>query len=424
MTSAGIKFEWTFSHRQLPASDEPQMLYLLLEAIPQGEATVTSTLPLNLCLVIDRSSSMRGDRLLQVKQAAQRIVDQLSSRDYFSLVTFNDHADVVIPSQRVTNKGELKQQITSIEAAGGTEMANGLALALQENQRAMLGRCISRIVLLTDGRTYGDESRCVQIARRAQDRQIGLTALGIGHEWNEDLLETMASNENSRTQFITSAQEINKVFTEEVQRMHSIFAQGVQLHALMRKGGMLRSLDRVQPFIASTQILEEDDNHWTGKLGDWPSNDIQMFLMELVVPPLPPGEHPLIQLMLQYDLPNTNTQPQPLQSKLYISVLPPDQIESSQVNGVVKHWLERLVAYRLQARAWQDAEQGDIKSATSRLEMASIRLEESGQQDLARTVQREATQLLRSGQTSTMGRKQIKYGTRGLMDGDGEHPSR
>jgi hypothetical protein len=192
----------------------------------------------------------------------------------------------------------------------------------------------------------------------------------------------------------------------------------------MRKGGILRSLDRVQPFIASTQIIEEEDNHWIGKLGDWPSNDIQMFLLELVVPPLPVGEHPLIQLVLQYDLPNTNTQPQPLQSKLYIPVLPPEQIEISQVNSVVKHWLERLVAYRLQARAWQDAEKGDIKSATSRLEMASIRLEESGQQDLAQTVQREATQLLRSGQTSTVGRKQIKYGTRGLMDGDGEHPSR
>jgi hypothetical protein len=51
--------------------------------------------------------------------------------------------------------------------------------------------------------------------------------------------------------------------------------------------------------------------------------------------------------------------------------------------------------------------------------MAGTRLFEAGEVDLARTVQEEATRLLRSGQTSAEGRKRIKYGTRGLM-GRGE----
>ena len=74
-----------------------------------------------------------------------------------------------------------------IEAAGGTEMARGMALALQEVQRPMLVRGISRILLLTDGRTYGDESACVEIARRAQvvaEREaIHRTLRGCG--WNK-----------------------------------------------------------------------------------------------------------------------------------------------------------------------------------------------------------------------------------------------
>jgi secreted protein with Ig-like and vWFA domain len=149
----GIHLQRTLSRAVLGESAEQQLLYILLEATPEGAATQLPKLPLNLCLVIDRSSSMRGDRLNQVKEAAGKILDQLGQDDHFSLVVFNDRADVIVPAQRVTNKGELRQAIGRVEAAGGTEMATGMALALQEIQRPMLSRSVSRMLLLTDGRT-------------------------------------------------------------------------------------------------------------------------------------------------------------------------------------------------------------------------------------------------------------------------------
>jgi len=164
----GIRLQRTLSRAILAESDEPQLLYVLLEATPEGLPAQLPKLPLNLCLVLDRSSSMRGDRLNQVKEAAGRIIDQLGPDDYFSLVVFNDRADVVVTAQRVNNKAELKRAVGSIEAAGGTEMATGMALAVQEIQRPLISRGISRLLLLTDGRTYGDESQCVEIARRAR----------------------------------------------------------------------------------------------------------------------------------------------------------------------------------------------------------------------------------------------------------------
>lgn len=418
--ATSLRLHWLFSRQELPASSEQQLLYVLLEARPEtGTIVDTPKLPLNLCLVVDRSSSMRGDRLAQVKQAAEAIVDELGNKDYFSLITFNDRADVVIQAQRVTNREDLKRRIASIEAAGGTEMATGLALAVQQYQRILVKNGISRIMLLTDGRTYGDESRCVQIVRRAQERQIGLTALGIGDEWNEDLLETMAARENSRTQYIRSAREITQVFSEELQRMHSIFAQNVQIDVKVRQGGVLRAVDRVQPFIATVQVAEEQDGHWQGSLGDWPSNDKQLFLLEVVVPPLCVGEQPLLQIGLSYDLPDSSKGRQQCQATVKIQVCPEDQVNVYEIEPTVKRWLERLVAYRLQSQAWNDAEAGNLEQATSRLKMAGTRLFESGETELARTVQDEATRLIRSGQTSAEGRKRIKYGTRGLMSNDG-----
>jgi len=412
--SPGIRLQRTLSRAVLAESDEPQLLYMLLEAAPEGLPTQLPKLPLNICLVIDRSSSMRGDRLNQVKDAAGRIVDQLSPDDYFALVGFNDRADVVVSAQRVTSKADLKRAIGSVEAAGGTEMATGLGLALQEVQRPMLTRGINRLLLLTDGRTYGDESQCVEIVRRAQGRGIGLTALGVGNEWNEDLLETMTARENSRAQYISSAQEITTVFAEEIKRLHSIFAQNVRLQVASRPGGLVRALDRVRPFIASVPIAEEADLRWAAGLGDWPGSDTQAFLLEVVVPPLTAGEFPLLKLALSYDLPGAHLHNQTSEEIVRISVQPAAQV-AHEVDATVKYWLERLVACRLQANAWQNVEAGQLEAATRALQMAGTRLFEAGEIALAQTVQEEATRLLRSGNASEEGRKRIKFGTRGLM---------
>lgn len=412
--SPGIQIQRMLSRAELAASDEQQLLYVLIEATPEGLATQLPKLPLNVCLVIDRSSSMRGERLNQVKDAANKIVDQLGSADYFSLVVFNDRADVVVPAQRSLNKSDIKRAIGEIEASGGTEMANGMALALQEVQRPMLRQGISRLIVLTDGRTYGDESRCVEIARRGQERGIGITALGVGDEWNEDLLETIAAHENSHAQYIASAHEIASVFAEEIKRLHTVFAQRVQLQVAARPGGILRSMDRVRPFIGRVPIVEENDLHWVGNLGDWAGHETQSFLLEVVVPPLAVGDHPLLKLALRYDLPGANLTNQVKEEIVRVKVLPAEQI-SHQLDSMVKYWLERLVAYRLQSSAWQKVEAGDIEDATRRLQMAGTRLFDAGEVELARTVQEEATRLLRSGSTSSEGRKRIKFGTRGLM---------
>jgi Ca-activated chloride channel homolog len=415
--SPGIRLQRTLSRAVLGESSEPQLLYVLLEAAAEGLAAQLPKLPLNMCLVIDRSSSMRGERLNQVKEAAGKIIDQLSQDDYFSLVVFNDRADVVVPAQRVADKNDLKRGVGTVEAAGGTEMANGMALALQEIQKPMLARGISRLLLLTDGRTYGDESRCVEVARRAQGRGIGLTALGIGTEWNEDLLETMTARENSRAQYIASAQEITAVFAEEMKRLHSIFAQQVRIQLAARPGGLVRAFDRVRPFIAPVQIAEETDLHWAGALGDWPGTDVQAFLIEIVVPPLGVGDHPLLKISLRYDLPSANLRDQVAEEIVRVQVQPADQV-TYQIDTTVKYWLERLVAYRLQSSAWQDIEAGRLDEATRRLQMAGTRLFDAGEVALAQTVQEEATRLLRSGSTSDEGRKRIKFGTRGLMGRD------
>jgi hypothetical protein len=161
-------------------------------------------------------------------------------------------------------------------------------------------------------------------------------------------------------------------------------------------------------------VTEEADLNWSCALGDWPNNDTQAFLLEVVAPPLQSGDHPLLKLDLRYDLPGSGLRDQVIEEIIRISVRPADQV-AYDVDTTVKHWLERLVAYRLQSSAWQALEAGRLEDATRRLQMAGTRLFEAGEVELARTVQEEATRLLRSGSASEEGRKRIRFGTRGLL---------
>jgi uncharacterized protein YegL len=412
--SPSIQLQAFLSRNTIPQSDESQLVYVMLVATPLGTPVTFSRMPLNICLLLDRSSSMRGDRLFQVKEAARCIVDRLDKNDFFSVITFNDHAQVVIPAQMVRDPVNLKHLINGIEVAGGTEMAQGLEHAAQQVQHSLTLHGINHVILLTDGRTYGDENRCLHIARKMQEQGIGLTALGIGNEWNEDLLELMAASENSTTRYITNAQDITTVFAEEIRRMSSIFAQKVQVLITGHSNSIVRSLDRIQPFIGPISIKGERNVHWIGNVGDWTGTEAQAFLVELVVPPLDIGEHPLLHTTLRYHLYGDHEQEHQSEISLKLAVRSPKQVRH-EVDITIRNWLERLTAYRLQARAWKNVETGLIEDAAQQLTMAGTRLFEAGDRDLAHTIQEEASRLLKAGQASAEGRKRIKYGTRGLI---------
>ena len=56
------------------------------------------TVPLNLCLVVDRSTSMRGDRMDRVQKALLLLLEQVADSDTLALVSFSDRAEVLLPA--------------------------------------------------------------------------------------------------------------------------------------------------------------------------------------------------------------------------------------------------------------------------------------------------------------------------------------
>ena len=89
-----------------------------------------------------------------------------------------------------------------------------------------------------------------------------------------------------------------------------------------------------------------------------------------------------------------------------------DQALTRQLNPQVMNIVEKVSAFKLQTRALDDIEAGNVAGATQKLQSAVTRLLNTGEAELAQTVQQEVQHPQQQGQLSTEGQKTIRFGSR------------
>jgi Ca-activated chloride channel family protein len=149
---------------------------LELRVHPDAERLPTS--PLNLCLVLDCSTSMQGERLDTIKATAIDLVRQIQPEDILSIIKFSDRAEVVVPAGSRADRRNIETRIQVLQAGGGTEILQGLDLGYAEVRRYSNPSHVNHIILITDGRTYGDEEACLKLANKP-GYGIGISAWGL-----------------------------------------------------------------------------------------------------------------------------------------------------------------------------------------------------------------------------------------------------
>ncbi|MCX7856172.1 MAG: VWA domain-containing protein, partial [Anaerolineae bacterium] len=200
-----------------PATGSTQLAYVLVEARPTG-AVARVRMPLNFAFVLDHSGSMSGAKLANLKAAAKMAVDRLSPGDLVSIVIFDDKVQVLVPSRPADNPTALKREIDGIRDGGGTEMSRGMRAGLDELRKGLSPGRVNRMLLLTDGETFGDEDVCRKLATEAGRNGIPIIALGLGEDWNEKLLDDIAEASKGVSDFIPDQEPeaILKSFEEHV----------------------------------------------------------------------------------------------------------------------------------------------------------------------------------------------------------------
>ncbi len=406
----GLAVEMFYSRRRVKPLAEPQLLYVLVKIQPRLEMSMSTSAPLNLCLVVDRSTSMKGPRLQQVKVAAQRIIDECKPEDIISIVSFSDYAEVIIPAQHVTDPRNMKALLGTIRADGATAILAGLRSAMGQIERNRDTRYVNHIVLITDGRTYGDEKECLALAAQAREHGIGISGMGIGDDWNDAFLDKLASTTGGASAYISSVEAVTRFLQGRIRSLATAYAErsriimapsvGVELESVVRIAPDAMKLDiDPQPIplgtldgLAGVKIMLQFHLHTEGaELGEFYVGRIDVGGEVL-------GSRHRSERILQdltVELTDGNVDEDP----------PPELLDA----------LSRLTLYRLQDRAREALEAGDVAEATRKLEALATRLFECGEEQLGQAALYEARRVALTQKFSEEGAKQLNYGTRALM---------
>ncbi|PLS68504.1 MAG: VWA domain-containing protein [Cyanobacteria bacterium M5B4] len=354
--------------------------------------------------------------LRYVYDALHSIVEHLRGQDQFALVACAERAELLVPLHTGREREQLLAQLDALnttELGDATELAAGLQLALTHLQR-VAGPFARRIVLLTDGFTQ-DAAACLALAQRAAQEQVAVSTLGLGGDFQEELLTALADSSGGRATMVRDAEQIGAAVAAEFAAARFALAPTVRLMLHLSQGVQVRHITRIAPELTLlTPQHSSDGRHVVVAAGDVGQDGRLTLLLELLVPPAPraaPAEQRRVRLAQVRVQGAGNLAP--ASADLIASyaahaapLVPPVQAAVAQASTA-----------RLLQRALTLARQGKAGEAGSLLHTAATRLREQGKHTLADTVQREAATLLQTGKTTRLGAKELAYATRRLGGG-------
>ncbi|HUY79340.1 MAG TPA: DnaJ domain-containing protein [Ktedonobacterales bacterium] len=421
------------------APHENARFYMLTELGSARESALLDPLPLDLALLVDRSNSMKGDKIFEAKRAVKRLFNYLRPDDLVTIIFFDDRPETVADAVSVSGRGAVEMAIDSVYVRGSTRIADGLEETLRRLMTRHTGRLRSRVaslMLLTDGLTVGDEARCYQLATEARHAGISITALGIGLEWNRELLDRIAAISGGSCNFVEHPRETSTIFDECIHRVRATLAADMRLTFTPAPGvGVVRAT-RVAPEIAEAfsmpptqrDVFEASLDPVTVDLGALvgrPDVESAVVAWDMLLDgkTLTPsqGRYTLGTLRATYWAPRQGGGRWEQLER--VVTLPANTTgRHSAVASDVQLALELITAFRLQTNADRLVSAGAAAEAITQLNTSALRLRAAGDKDMADEAKRAADSLsgaLSSGRADAMGpgrtaTLRVKYDTKNL----------
>jgi Ca-activated chloride channel family protein len=393
----------------MPVHASPQLNYLLVEAQPVGTPAVP--VPLNFCLVLDRSGSMKGEKLANMKNATRRVIEQFTPQDIVSIIIFDDTVQTLLPAVYATNKEDLLAKVDTIEECGGTAMSLGIEAGKDELLRHMTDERLSHMLLLTDGQTWGDEDTCRSLAESMGHKGVRITALGLGAEWNEKLLDDLATMTNGASDYIADPTQIDTFFQRTMQQVQGTAIRDARLLLRIVRDVTPRAVYRATPSIAHLGLQQENETQLLVKMGDLSYGSGASVIFELMIPSRAVGSFRVAQAEL-HGTP-IGKQQQVLNKEDLLLDFVANEADAAYTPQVM-NLVERVTAFKLQTRALEEADVGNVGAATQKLRAAATRLLDLGEMELAEAAQNHADQLEEGTGVSAEDQKHLRYATRRL----------
>ncbi|MGF1539897.1 MAG: VWA domain-containing protein [Pleurocapsa sp.] len=410
-----VGLEYSFNDVRLDAASHSTQRQLSVDLTAIAEAE-DKDLPLNLCLVLDRSGSMAGKSLTTVQEAALGIIKKLKVGDRISVVAFDHRAKVIVPNQKVRDLAQIEHQIGMMIADGGTSINEGMRLGIKE---VAIGRknAVSRIFLLTDGENeHGDNRRCLKLAQLASEYNITIDTLGFGPHWNQDVLEQISDAAGGTLAYIEHPQAALQEFEKLLSRALSTGLTNTRLTVeLMPKVRLaeLKPVAQVAPETIELPVRLEG-NYFTLRLGDLMKNRSRRVLVNLYINQLPPGRHKIAAIQVCYD--NPAKAQENLPSEIVAIEVESQERYQPLIDKSVQKSILTLAKYRQTQIAESKLESGDLNGAATMLQTAAKTALQLGDTNGSTILQTQATRLQQKQQLSQSDRKKTRLISKTTID--------
>ena len=282
-----IKVTASWDNPVVPA-DTPKKRGLMLEVMGIGEK-VSERRPINLSLVIDRSSSMSGGRLAAAKEAAKGVVSRLEEEDVFSLVVFDSSVNTLVSATRMTNsnKRNVIETIDGVRTRGCTNLAGGwldgatCAAKVCDTMNFKTGH----VVLLSDGHANEGIVEPTILRSHADEmasRGITTSTVGVGNGYSPLQLESLSEVGLGRLHDAGTPEEMIETILGELGEVVSVAATNVEV--------FLRWPAELRAELLADYLKEVTGNSMTVRLGQLLGGSCRTLPLMIDVPALPAGE--------------------------------------------------------------------------------------------------------------------------------------
>ena len=216
--------------------------FLLLAGLPPPATKpdpAQAVLHREVTLVIDRSGSMRGEKLAQVREAALQVLAALDDGEAFNVFLYNEAveslADRPVRKSRATMK-DAAEFLDAMTARGGTNIHDALLEALRQPP---VEAALPIVLFLTDGLpTVGQTSEAAirELARKGNPHQRRIFTFGVGVDVNTPLLEKVAYESRANTTFILPGEDVEVKVAAVFQRLRGPVLADPMLAVVEREG--------------------------------------------------------------------------------------------------------------------------------------------------------------------------------------------
>jgi Ca-activated chloride channel family protein len=245
MSQQNPKVEFLTERAKFAAGRDQTVDLLIRITPPEIDAGIAKRPRLNLSLVLDRSGSMAGEKMLRARESTAYCIDQLLPADRLSVVIFDDIVEVLIPSQLAENKSQLKGLLAEVYARNSTALHEAWVLGgLQVSEHLTVG-AVNRVVLITDGLANVGLTNVDQIISQVKglsERGVSTSTIGIGDDFNEDLLVPMARAGEGNSWHVKTADDMQRIFAVELEGLIAQVAHTVTLGLVPADGVRLSDL--------------------------------------------------------------------------------------------------------------------------------------------------------------------------------------